>query len=93
MAALENFLDQIKEAGIQIRNEGALTRKARFVSDWPAVVAEAALTGRREGILFERVSADAPTDDRLATILRGYSFTPVETRAIIDNTRPAGQRA
>ncbi|MGF6604754.1 hypothetical protein P3T23_009510 [Paraburkholderia sp. GAS448] len=93
MAAFENFLDQIKEAGIQIQNEGALAKKARSVSDWPSAVAEAASTGRKEGILFERARADEPTDERLATILSGYSFTPVEARAVIDNTLLAGQRA
>lgn len=93
MAAFENFLDQIKEAGIQIQNEGALTKKARFVSDWPSVVAEVAKTGRKEGILFERVNYDEPSNERLAEILNGYSFTPVEARAVIDNTMLAGVRA
>jgi len=92
MAAFENFLGQIKEAGIHIQNEGALTKKARSVSDWPSVVAEVALSGRREGILFERATFDEPTNECLAEILSDYSFTEVEARAVIDNTLLAGQR-
>lgn len=92
MAAFENFLDQIKDAGIQIQNEGALTTKARFVSDWPSVVAEVALTGRNEGIRFERMNCNEPTNEHLAEILNGYSFTPIEARAVIDNTMLADQR-
>ena len=92
MTTFETFLDRIKEAGIRIQNEQALARKAGSVSDWPSAVAKAVLTGRNEGILFERATAGEPSNERLATILSGYSFTPIEARVIIDNTLLAVQR-
>ncbi|BBA45327.1 MULTISPECIES: hypothetical protein [Burkholderia] len=90
MPTFETFLDQMKAAGVQILNEGALTTMARQVSDWPAVVADVAVRGRKQGIIFERVTADVPTDDGLETILSDFSFTPQEARAVIDNTFPMG---
>jgi len=93
MTTFESFLDRIKEAGIQITNEDALAQKARSVADWPSAVAKAVLTGRNEGIRFERATPGEPTNDRLATILGGYSFTPIEVRVIIDNTLLADRRA
>ncbi|MCA7889921.1 hypothetical protein QZM25_33365 [Burkholderia contaminans] len=90
MPTFETFLDQMKAAGVQILNEGALTTMARQVSDWPAVVADAAVRGRKQGIVFERVTADVPTNDGLESILSDFSFTPQEARAVIDNTLPVG---
>lgn len=93
MPARANFLNQIKEAGDQIRNEEGLTEKARLVPDWPSAVEDAAATGRKEGMLFERVTASGPTYERLATIQSRFSFTRFEASAVVNKTPLAGQRA
>lgn len=64
MAAYEDFLSQIKEAGIGIQNEAVPTTKARPLSDGPSA---AILCGCR----FTPDQAQAILDNTMLTVRRG----------------------
>lgn len=86
MPSFQDFLGQIKEAGILVRGESVLVEKASSSADWTAEVALLARVGRKDGIVFERSAAQRPSNDQLASILRGYSFKPEDANAVIANT-------
>lgn len=85
MPKFEDFLDEIKGAGIIISGNAALLSAVAGAQNWPAIVATLARTGRADGIRFRRTGWDLPSDDRLSAVLAGYPFTPTEAKSFIDN--------
>ncbi len=86
MPSFQAFLSQIKEAGIRVQGESVLVKKASSSANWTAEVALLARVGRKDGVVFEGAAAQRPSNDQLASILRGYGFNPEDANPVIENT-------
>jgi len=86
MPTFQDFIDQIKQAGILVQGESVLVDKVSSSANWTAEVAMLARVGRKDGVVFERTATTQPSNYQLASILRGYAFTPEEANAVIENT-------
>lgn len=83
--SFDDFIDQIKAAGVTIEGEATLRSIAAGSADWTEEVVRCAQQGRKEGIRFTRPGADAPSDEQLAAIIRGYPFQNLACTQVVGN--------
>lgn len=80
-----DFMDQLKAAGVSIEGEASLRTKVAASSDWTNEVGLLAEQGRKIGIRFTRGAADAPSSEQIDAILRGYPFKGAARAQVINN--------
>jgi len=85
MAALQDFIDQVKAIGITIEGENTLAAKAAAAADWTEEVANLALVGAKFGIRFTRPHLDSPSNDQIDTVVRGYPFKAESRSHVVNN--------
>lgn len=82
MPDFRDFIDELKAAGVSIEGESALVDKVGNVENWPEEVARLAAVGRKYGIRFIQRNA---TQEKLASIVRGYPFSAADGKCVMDN--------
>lgn len=85
MPRVEEFLAELRDAGVKITGEAEICGCARRKVSWPAVLTDLARSGRKQGVRFTRAGLDGPSDARLQNILRGYAFSAAESQLFIEN--------
>lgn len=85
MPTLQDFLDQLHDAGVHVAGE-QLTRLAGMEpAAWAAELVALAQAGRKHGVAFTRRSEDDPSDERLHAILAGYPFSEPGRHVFVQN--------
>lgn len=85
MPGFQDFVDQLKVAGVTIEGEAAFAAKVNAADNWTKEVANLALIGRKDGIRFTRPSMERPSNEQIAAIVRGYPFTTIEQSHLIES--------
>ena len=86
-AFLQDLVNQLSKAGVQIVGIATLTQRCNDASDWHEEFFKLVRAGRRFGVIFH-----APTVDKeaLQRVLSYFDFTEEQQGPIIANIRPGG---